>query len=121
MNRPWEEHELSYAQRRAIRRAHGRIRLYDVGWKKNLVQVFGRSPSVADFLSVLLYGGKPKGDGKRFEFNHRARPMLVELADELVKIQDERGEAAPTVMPRTMLTTLIKWTVMVIVCYIIYS
>jgi len=91
-NRPWEEHELSYAQRRAIRRAHGRIRLYDVGWKKNLAQVFGRSPSVTAFLAVLLYGGKPSGDGKRFEFNHGARPMLEKLADELVTIQEqERG------------------------------
>lgn len=89
MNRPWEEHELSYVQRRAIRRAHGRIRLYDVGWKKNLAQVFGRSPSVIAFLAVLLYGGKPKGDGKRFEFSHRARPMLEELADELVKIREQ--------------------------------
>lgn len=95
MNRPWEEHELSYAQRRAIRRAHGRIRLYDVGWKRNLAQVFGRSPSVTGFLAVLLYGGKPKGDGKRFKFNHGARPMLEKLANELVKIQEqERGSRA---------------------------
>jgi len=95
MNRPWEEHELSYAQRRAIRRAHGRIRLYDVGWKKNLAQVFGRGPSVTVLLAVLLYGGKPRGDGKRFEFNHRAKPMLKELAHELVNIreQERRGTA----------------------------
>jgi hypothetical protein len=94
MNRLWEEHELSYAQRQAIRRAHGRIRLYDVGWKANLAQVFGGSPSVTACLAVLLYGGKPKGDGKRFEFNHRAHPMLEELADKLVKIQEqERGGA----------------------------
>lgn len=92
MNRPWEEHELSYAQRRAIRRAHCRIRLYDVGWKRNLAQVFGLSPSVIAFLAVLLYGGNSKGDGKRFEFNYRAQPMLEKLADELVKIRErERG------------------------------
>jgi hypothetical protein len=92
MNRPWEEHELSYAQRRVIRRAHCRIRLYDVGWKRNLAQVFGHSPSVTAFLAVLLYGGKPKGDGKSFEFNYRARPMLEKLADELLKVREqERG------------------------------
>ncbi len=95
MNRSWDEHELSYAQRRAIRRAHGRIRLYDVGWKRNLTQVFDRTPSVTAFLAVLLYGGKPKGDGKRFKFNHRARPMLEKLANELVNIREqERGGSA---------------------------
>ena len=95
MNRPWEEHELSYAQRRAIRRAHGRIRLYDVGWKKNLAQLFGRGPSVTALLALFLYGGKPRGDGKRSEFNHMAQPMLDELADELVKIRERerRGTA----------------------------
>lgn len=92
MNRSWEEHELSYAQRRAVRRAHGHIRVYDVGWKKNLAQVFGRSPSVTEFLAIFLYGGKPRGDGKRFEFNLRARSMLEELADELVKLR-EQGHA----------------------------
>jgi len=92
MNRPWEEHELSYAQRRAIRRAHGRIRLYDIGWKRNLAQVFGRGPSVTAFLAILLYGGNPKGDGKRFEFNYRARPMLEKLADELMKIREQSND-----------------------------
>ena len=35
------EHELSFAQRRLIRDAHGHIRLYDVGWKKNWAQILG--------------------------------------------------------------------------------
>ena len=101
-NRPWDEHELSYAQRHTIRRAHSRIRLYDVGWKKNLAQVFGRGPSVAVLLALLLYGGTPRGDGKRFEFNHRAQPMLEELAEELVRIREQerrgttRGNATHT-------------------------
>jgi len=30
-----------FAQRRAVREAHARLRLYDVGWRRNAAQVFG--------------------------------------------------------------------------------
>ena len=38
---PTPEHRLSYNQRRVVKRAHRRIQLYSVGWRKNWGQVFG--------------------------------------------------------------------------------
>lgn len=35
------EPELSYSQRRLVKDAHSSIRLYDVGWKKNIAQIWG--------------------------------------------------------------------------------
>lgn len=50
------EHELSFNQRRLVRDAHGYIRMYDVGWRKNLAQVFGWSKPFG-WVSRILYGG----------------------------------------------------------------
>ena len=51
------EHELSYAQRRLIREAHGTIRQYDLGWKQNWAQVFGWDRSFGWVYRVALGGG----------------------------------------------------------------
>lgn len=37
----WVEHELNRKQRRIIRDAAGKIRIYDIGWKENLLDVIG--------------------------------------------------------------------------------
>ena len=56
-DRPWDEHELSYAQRQVVKAAHGRIRLYDLGWRRNLGQILGveallRAASARDVRDV---------------------------------------------------------------------
>lgn len=50
------EAELSSAQRRIVRGAHGQILIYDVGWKRNLEQVFGWNNRFGWFTR-LWYGG----------------------------------------------------------------
>jgi len=77
------EHQLSYAQRRIVKRAHGHIRLYDVGWKKNWAQVFGWEREYG-WVSRLLIGGATKGDGRIFMRSPRADDSLARLAEKLV-------------------------------------
>jgi len=38
---PPQEHQLAFSQHCAVRNAHLRLRLYDVGWRRNVAQVFG--------------------------------------------------------------------------------
>jgi len=78
------EPELSYAQRRVVKDAHGHILLYDVGWRKNWAQVFGQNQKFG-WLNMLWCGGSSTGDGKHFPRNPRAEEMLARLASELVK------------------------------------
>lgn len=78
------EPELSSAQRRLVKDAHGHILLYDVGWRKNWVQVFGQNRKCG-WLYHLWCGGASAGDGKHFPRNPRAEEMLARLALELVK------------------------------------
>jgi hypothetical protein len=47
-------------QRRAVRKAHARLRLYDVGWRRNATQVFwtvGPKRRWRAWAAKLLWGG----------------------------------------------------------------
>ncbi|KAF9262876.1 zf-DHHC-domain-containing protein [Marasmius fiardii PR-910] len=77
---PPQEHELSSSQRRLVKDAHGTIRLYDVGWKKNWAQVFGWK-SRYGWLRRLLNGGARQ----MFTRNFRSEELLERLARELVE------------------------------------
>ncbi|OCH92608.1 zf-DHHC-domain-containing protein [Obba rivulosa] len=80
---------LSHQQRRLLRDAHGEIRLYDVGWRRNIAQVFGWDrPS--GWLARLLYGGGGKGDGRTWSRNPRADQLLARLAVGLADLEKER-------------------------------
>ena len=100
---PTPEHRLSYNQRRVVKRAHRRIQLYSVGWRKNWGQVFGWERR-RGWAHRLLLGGAGyvihfqcdfdgarltmpvnyrKGDGRTFPRNPRSEDMLAELADDL--------------------------------------
>jgi len=56
-----QEHELTSAQRRRIRYAHGKIRLYDLGWKVNLREAIGGGWSSGKgwkwWLRLVVSGG----------------------------------------------------------------
>lgn len=41
LSSPPEEDELNWAQRSLVKSAHGYLRLYDVGWKRNWAAVYG--------------------------------------------------------------------------------
>ncbi|KAI0059591.1 zf-DHHC-domain-containing protein [Artomyces pyxidatus] len=83
LSNPPYEHELSYPQRRLVRAAHGSVRLYDLGWRKNWAQVF--KPG----WRTWIYGGSCPGDGQKFPRNPRADEMLSRLASDLVKLDQE--------------------------------
>ncbi|KAG5220549.1 palmitoyltransferase for Vac8p [Salix suchowensis] len=57
---PPSEHELTYEQRYIVREAHGAIRLYDIGLRRNWAQVFGWERRWG-WVPRLLHGG-----GSRF-------------------------------------------------------
>ncbi|KAF7422782.1 palmitoyltransferase for Vac8p [Pleurotus ostreatus] len=81
---PPSEHELTYEQRYIVREAHGAIRLYDIGLRRNWAQVFGWERRWG-WVPRLLHGGGSKGDGRSFVRNPRSDDMLATLATELVK------------------------------------
>ncbi|KAJ7213924.1 DHHC palmitoyltransferase-domain-containing protein [Mycena pura] len=98
------EAELSRAQRHVVRDAHGYIRLYDVGWRRNLQQVFGWSApyawmarlwyggsalrlNVSNLTDAILFGARP-GDGRTFPRNPKSEELLARLAKELVKADE---------------------------------
>lgn len=104
-DKPWDEHELSFAQRAAVKKAHGRIRPYDLGWKQNYKQILGfeqlaqrqrgrsrerteraASSWIRTWAEVVLYGGRPRGSGKSFPLNPKAKAMFERLAAELDEI-----------------------------------
>jgi len=78
------EPELSYDQRRLVRSAHGYIRPYDLGWRKNWSQAFGWQRKHG-WLFRLFCGGSSPGDGKTFPRNPKSDELLARLAKELVK------------------------------------
>jgi len=60
LSSPPQEHQLAYSQRRAVRAAHSRLRLYDVGWRRNVAQVFGTTGPKRRWrawAARLLWGG----------------------------------------------------------------
>jgi len=83
------EHQLSGAQRRHVQFAHGHIRLYDVGLRKNFAQVFGVSSESGGrarwkrWVYRVVCGGGTCGDGKTFPRNPRAGTLLERLANAL--------------------------------------
>ncbi|KAF7314703.1 Palmitoyltransferase [Mycena kentingensis (nom. inval.)] len=90
------EPELSRAQRSLVKDAHGHIRLYDVGWRRNFAQVFGVGAG-KDLdaktrwrrrLRRVWYGGAAPGDGRSFPRNPKSDELLQRLATELVKTDD---------------------------------
>jgi palmitoyltransferase ZDHHC2/15/20 len=104
LSNPPLEHELTLQQRRLVRRAHGSIRLYDVGFRKNWAQVFGWNRKWG-WVHRLAYGGAGyvpplqvsreahagyrQGDGLKFPHNPRSDEMLARLAKELVNMDTE--------------------------------
>ncbi|KAI0260692.1 DHHC palmitoyltransferase-domain-containing protein [Gloeopeniophorella convolvens] len=88
LSSPPFEHQLVFAQRRAVRAAHSRTRLYDVGWRRNVAQVFRPTRRWRVWLARLLWGGSCAGAGTQFPRNPRADDMLAELAAELVRIEN---------------------------------
>ncbi|KAJ7145248.1 DHHC palmitoyltransferase-domain-containing protein [Mycena filopes] len=83
------EPELSRAQRHLVRDAHGHIRLYDVGWRRNLGQVFGWRGRYG-WVARVWCGAPTVGDGRTFPRNPKADELLARLATELVKDDDDR-------------------------------
>ncbi|KIM54450.1 hypothetical protein SCLCIDRAFT_1221931 [Scleroderma citrinum Foug A] len=82
------EHELSYNQRRLVRKAHSAVKLYDLGWRRNWAQVFGWSRP-RGWIPCILYGGASQGNGRRFPRNPRAEHMLSKLADALATVDKD--------------------------------
>jgi len=94
LSSPPQEHYLTYVQRRAVRDAHARMRLYDVGWRRNAAQVFGFGMGTQKrrwraWVARLLWGGSCFGTGTQFPRNPHAEDVLVELAAELVRLEDD--------------------------------
>ncbi|OCB88236.1 zf-DHHC-domain-containing protein [Sanghuangporus baumii] len=78
------EHQLNSAQRRAVRYTHGKIRLYDVGFRANWTQILGVGRrGWRGWAYRVLCGGGGAGDGKTFPRNPKADDMLSKLAAEL--------------------------------------
>ncbi|EMD39758.1 hypothetical protein CERSUDRAFT_112041 [Gelatoporia subvermispora B] len=79
---------LSHPQRRLLKDAHGQIRLYDVGWRRNVAQVFGWDRP-RGWLVRLICGGGGKGDGRTWPRNPRADELLARLAVGLTDLEKE--------------------------------
>ncbi|KAJ7080554.1 DHHC palmitoyltransferase-domain-containing protein, partial [Mycena epipterygia] len=83
------EPELSRPQRHLVQDAHGYIRLYDLGWRKNFWQVFGWNRPYG-WVVRLWCGGAAPGDGRSFPRNPKSDELLARLATELVKVDERR-------------------------------
>lgn len=159
----WDEHSLSFAQRRLVRRTADRIGLWDLGWRRNVIATLGSGdPSYRSrgtrsredeyptrtmeegvsltgstsatrdrpqhrsgsggggsnstytrlqsgsrrtglikpyswrwWLAVLFNGGPPRGDGRTYLRNPKARAALEELRRGLEEAEwRERGDAS---------------------------
>ncbi|KAK2464599.1 hypothetical protein APHAL10511_003388 [Amanita phalloides] len=86
---PPKEHELSYKQRALVKRAHGSLRMYDMGWRRNVAQVFGTGGHYG-WVRRLWYGGSSPGDGRQFPRHPRTEQVLGKLAHELVQAEMSR-------------------------------
>ncbi|KAI0040951.1 zf-DHHC-domain-containing protein [Auriscalpium vulgare] len=91
LSSPPYEHELSFDQRRLVRAAHRSVRMYDIGWRRNWAQVFAPAHNWRMWLARVLWGGACVGNGQKFPLNPRADEMLARLAEELVKLEQDRG------------------------------
>ncbi|KAI0301090.1 DHHC palmitoyltransferase-domain-containing protein [Multifurca ochricompacta] len=90
LSSPPLEYQLTFAQRRAVRAAHARMSLYDVGWRRNAGQVLGIGTKHRwqAWAARLLWGGSCYGTGTQFPRNPRADDVLTELAVELVRLEN---------------------------------
>jgi len=89
--RRFQEHELNRKQRQLINEA--RIRIYDLGWKNNLLDVLG-GPTVVPgkpkplhlrvWAERIFWGGRGRGDGHAFRHNPCAEDQLHTLANALL-------------------------------------
>jgi len=87
---PPKDHELSYKQRRLVKDAHGALRMYDVGWRRNITQVFGWDGVPYGWLWRIWYGGSSPGDGRQFPRNSKTDEVLGRLAHELAQAEITR-------------------------------
>jgi len=85
---PPKEHELSYKQRLLVKDAHRSLRIYDIGWRRNVAQVFGLGGGRYEWIWRLWCGGSSPGDGRHFPRNARAEEQLARLATELAKLTE---------------------------------
>lgn len=112
--KPPEEHELSPAQRRFVLRTHGKLRMYDLGWRRNWEEVFcggfdtldGRRNYDDDestlkrrkrkfrwglWLKLVITGGHQKGTGWVFEKTPNIDAKLQRFAKILREITEEES------------------------------
>ncbi|KAF8527602.1 DHHC palmitoyltransferase-domain-containing protein [Hysterangium stoloniferum] len=89
---PPQEHELSHAQRWLVRREHGKLRLYDLGWRRNWGEVFGGGKWYW-WSRLVLYGGEQRGNGWTFEKGEHVQERLERLARALAaeRREERRG------------------------------
>ncbi|KAF8621296.1 hypothetical protein AX15_007894 [Amanita polypyramis BW_CC] len=87
---PPKAHELSYKQRNLVKDAHSILRMYDVGLRKNVAQVFGSGGAPYRWLWRLWCGGSSPGDGRSFPRNPKTDEVLGRLATELAKAEMDR-------------------------------
>ncbi|PFH53308.1 hypothetical protein AMATHDRAFT_55144 [Amanita thiersii Skay4041] len=92
LSEPPKEHELSYKQRMLVKDAHHAVRIYDVGWRRNVGQVFGVKGVRPHhgWVRRLWYGGSSPGDGRHFPRNPGAEELLARLARELMNVDIDR-------------------------------
>ncbi|KIM31010.1 hypothetical protein M408DRAFT_65614 [Serendipita vermifera MAFF 305830] len=78
-------------ERRLVRRTADRIGLWDLGWRRNVIATLGWRW----WLAVLFNGGPPRGDGRTYLRNPKARAALEELRRGLEEAEwRERGDAS---------------------------
>ncbi|QRW00435.1 DHHC palmitoyltransferase [Ceratobasidium sp. AG-Ba] len=80
------EHTMTRNQRRLVRSAAGKIRVYDLGWRKNWLDMFSvrRERFWLDWIEIVWWGGHgTRGDGRTFIRNPKAQSMLVRLRERL--------------------------------------
>ncbi|KAF8682256.1 zf-DHHC protein [Rhizoctonia solani] len=80
------EHTMTREQRRIVRSAAGKIRIYDLGWKRNWVELYAARPEryFLDWLEIFWWGGRgTSGNGRSFPRNPKAGHMLERLREHL--------------------------------------
>lgn len=121
VNAPWvpQEHELNYRQRRMVQRAAEKIRMYDIGWRRNWSAIYGVEAHRTQarwklILRRVLWGGgascvssclshavrfhdaccSSAGDGYSYPANPRSDELLAQLAAKVYSEDDNAIAAA---------------------------
>lgn len=79
------DHHLSRSEREGLEAATRKHRLYDLGWKRNLKEVFGSNWKV-----WFIPTGRRHGDGIDFEINRANLERLLEISREIRMAPRER-------------------------------